>query len=141
MGWTRRDFAATFQRMIRDRYIEVGKEVRRLRLSQGYTQEALAHKAGVTTKTISRMESPPKEGEPHETRPGTYRKVAEALGVSVAHLRAPLTRNAEITETPSEILERELGAGVQDHGRAEEEAARLKAEQDRRARGAGSGDA
>lgn len=86
MGWTRRDIAATFQRMLQERYEKVGSEVRRLRLSQGLTHETLAFKAGVSVKTISRVEN----GRLHEHRGGTYRKIAQALGVDVQVLLAPI---------------------------------------------------
>lgn len=99
LGWTRREFAATFQRMLLDRYREIGREVRRLRENKGWTQERLAQEAGLATKTISRIESP--GDEPHEIRPTTYLKLSGALGVSVEHLRAPLFRNAEISQSNS----------------------------------------
>lgn len=86
LGWTRRDIAATFQRMLQERYETVGREVRRLRLSQGLTHETLAFKAGVSVKTISRVEN----GRLHEHRGGTYRKIAEALGIDVQVLLAPI---------------------------------------------------
>lgn len=82
LGWTRRDIAATFQRMLQDRYVEAGKEVRRLRLRQGLTHESLAHAAGVSTKTVQRIE----QGSGHEHRGTSYRKIAEALGVPAAQL-------------------------------------------------------
>jgi transcriptional regulator with XRE-family HTH domain len=100
MGWTRRDFAATFERIVRDRYVEIGALVRQLREEQGLSQEALAARASVSVKTISRIETPPAKGH-HEIRGGTFRKLADALGVTVAQLRAPLNRNGTITVAPS----------------------------------------
>jgi transcriptional regulator with XRE-family HTH domain len=77
MGWTRRDIAATFQRMLQDRYRRAGDEVRRLRLARGLSQEELAHRAGMSTKTVARIE----KGSDHEHRGSTYRRLAEALDV------------------------------------------------------------
>lgn len=88
MGWTKRDFAETFQRMLEERYREVGTAIKRARLQQGLSQEALAHRAEVSAKTVSRVE----QGR-HETRGGTYRKLAEALGLDVSELLAPLVLN------------------------------------------------
>lgn len=144
MGWTRRDFAETFQRMLRQRYVEIGKEVTRLREALGYSQEALAAAAGVSTKTISRIESPPADG-PHETRGSTYRKLAPVLGVTVEHLRAPLLRNAEIhepatEESAAEILEQGLAEAAQAVRQAEATSSRSKAAPRRRKPAAG-GDA
>lgn len=99
MGWTTRDFAATFQRMIHERYVEVGRRVRELREARGLSQEALAGLAGLSSKTISRVESPPKNGA-HETRGGTHRKLAAALETTVGYLREPLAVVATITINP-----------------------------------------
>lgn len=93
MGWTKRDFAETFQRMLEDRYREVGRDVKRRRLLKGLSQEELAHQAGVSYKTISRVE----KGGPHESRGGTFRKIAEALDVRVEVLLEPLYRVGEPT--------------------------------------------
>lgn len=142
MGWTRRDFAVTFQRMLRQRYVEIGREVQRLRNNLGYSQEELAHRAGVSYKTISRMETPP--SDPHETRGSTYRKVAEALGVTVEHLRAPLTRGATISESDlagAGTLEQGLAEGGQDLRQDEEASDKPKDAQGRRKRASGGGDA
>ena len=89
VGWTRRDLAATFQAMTRERWEQVGETVRTLREELGFSQEELAHRAGLSAKTISRIESPPASGA-HEVRGSTFRKLAGALGVQVSDLRAPL---------------------------------------------------
>lgn len=62
---------------------DIGSAIKRLRKEQGLTQEALAHEAKITTGTLSRTES-------GETSPSwrTVRRIAEALGVSVADLVA-----------------------------------------------------
>lgn len=68
--------------MLQDRYVQAGKEVRRLRLRQGLTHESLAQAAGVSTKTVQRIE----QGSGHEHRGTSYRKIAHALGVPASHL-------------------------------------------------------
>ena len=82
LGWTRRDIAATFQRMLQDRYRRAGREIRRLRKARGLSQEELAHRAGMSMKTVSRTEN----GGDHEHRGSTYRRLAEALNVPPEHL-------------------------------------------------------
>jgi putative transcriptional regulator len=58
-----------------------GAVVHRLRLERGVTQERLAFKAHVTIATLSRIE----RGVTAPTV-GTLRKIAPALGVSLAEL-------------------------------------------------------
>lgn len=62
---------------------ELGRAVRRLREERGLTQEELASRAGTTFGTVSRVESA-------KSAPAwwTVRKIAEALGVSIAELAA-----------------------------------------------------
>ena len=62
---------------------ELGRAVRRLREERGLTQEELAGRAGTTFGTVSRVESA-------KSAPAwwTVRKIAEALGVSIAELAA-----------------------------------------------------
>lgn len=123
--------------MVRDRYVEIGREVVRLRENLGYSQEELAHRAGVSVKTISRMESPGEE--PNETRGSTYRKVAAALGVTVEHLRAPLNRGAQIrVGSPSETLERGLDEAGQDLRRGDEGSGKSKGARGRPQKAAGA---
>jgi transcriptional regulator with XRE-family HTH domain len=61
----------------------LGRAVRRLREERGLTQEELATRAGTTFGTVSRVESA--KGAPAWW---TVRKLAEALGVSMAELAA-----------------------------------------------------
>ena len=60
---------------------ELGRAVRRLREERGLTQEELASRAGTTFGTVSRVESA-------KSAPAwwTVRKIADALGVSIAEL-------------------------------------------------------
>jgi transcriptional regulator with XRE-family HTH domain len=62
---------------------ELGRAVRRLREERGLTQEELASRAGTTFGTVSRIESA-------KSAPAwwTVRKIADALGVSMAELAA-----------------------------------------------------
>jgi transcriptional regulator with XRE-family HTH domain len=59
----------------------LGKAVRQLREKQGATQEALAHKAGVTTGTLSLIE----RGQSNPAW-GTLKGIAVALGISMGEL-------------------------------------------------------
>ncbi len=59
----------------------LGKAVRELRRKRGATQEALARDAELTTATLSLIE----RGEANPTW-DTLKKIAKALGVSVAEL-------------------------------------------------------
>jgi transcriptional regulator with XRE-family HTH domain len=62
---------------------QLRRAVRRLREERGLTQEELASRAGTTFGTVSRVESA-------KSAPAwwTVRKIAEALGVSIAELAA-----------------------------------------------------
>ncbi|MGH2853023.1 MAG: helix-turn-helix domain-containing protein [Solirubrobacteraceae bacterium] len=55
--------------------------IRRLRKERGLTQEELAHAAGVTFGTVSRLELA--QGEPGWM---TVRKIAQALGLTLSEL-------------------------------------------------------
>ncbi len=59
----------------------LGAAVRRLREDRGLSMEALAYRAGITLNTITRLELA-------QSEPGwmTVRKVADALGVTLADL-------------------------------------------------------
>ncbi|MGA2164346.1 MAG: helix-turn-helix transcriptional regulator [Solirubrobacteraceae bacterium] len=63
----------------------LGAAVRRLREDRGLSMEALAYRAGITLNTITRLELA-------QSEPGwmTVRKVADALGVSLAELAAAI---------------------------------------------------
>lgn len=65
----------------------LGAAVRRLREEHGLTMETLATRAGVTISTISQLERAKSE-------PGwmTVRRVAEALGVSLAEFGQAVER-------------------------------------------------
>lgn len=62
---------------------EANTPLRKIRLSKGYTQEDLASAAGVSRSVIQKMEAgtAPK-------RQNIYRKLAEALDVSIETLRS-----------------------------------------------------
>ncbi len=60
-----------------------GLAIQRLRVERGITQEALGFKSGVKIATLSRIE----RGET-EPKIGALRKIADALGVSLADLVA-----------------------------------------------------
>jgi transcriptional regulator with XRE-family HTH domain len=59
-----------------------GSALRAIREDLGLSQEELAHKAGTTFSTISRLE----RGVQDEPKLGTVQKIATALGVPVTDL-------------------------------------------------------
>lgn len=61
---------------------DVGQRVREKRERMGYTQESLAHVAGVSSGTIARIE----RGK-HDAQGATLIRVARALKCPVAELR------------------------------------------------------
>jgi transcriptional regulator with XRE-family HTH domain len=58
----------------------LGSEIQKLRKEKGLTQEELAHKCGLSTRTIQRIES----GEV-DSRTFTLTQIAEVLGVPIEH--------------------------------------------------------
>lgn len=62
--------------------------IRELRKARGWTQEELAHAAGLPSSTIRRLEN---GGTPQLT---TAAKIAAALGVTLAELFPPATEVA-----------------------------------------------
>ncbi len=58
-------------------------KLKEMRLDAGLSQEELHEMTGVSRDTISRMET----GDRPNPHPKTLRKLAEALGVSVADIR------------------------------------------------------
>lgn len=61
----------------------IGRRVRATRERRLWTQEDLAHEAGVPVITISRIENDRYQARP---RPGTLKKLAAALGVDAVWL-------------------------------------------------------
>jgi transcriptional regulator with XRE-family HTH domain len=59
-----------------------GERIRRLRLRAGMSQESLAQRVGVTSRTIWRLENGPN----FNPRLETLRALAEALGVPLKEL-------------------------------------------------------
>lgn len=113
MGWTRRSGAASLILALDVQRREVGRRVVQLRESKGWGQEDLAHEAGVSVKTVSRVEN----GR-HESRNNTVERIADALGVD----------KDELWPKPAP-----LGLGVEDPyqaqlDRIEEEIAKLRAD-------------
>lgn len=99
--------------MIEDRYREIGALVRDARRGLGLGQEDLAHAAGLSVKTASRVEN----GK-HELRGSTARKLAEALQLDVRTLLAPLTRGEVLlVEGPTPTADAEPPAPEKAAGR------------------------
>lgn len=84
LGWTERSLGATFLRVLADHRRQQGERVAGFREALGWSQETLAQHAGVSVKTISRLEN----GR-HEGRGETLRHIAEALGVSISDVMGP----------------------------------------------------
>lgn len=84
MVWTSRQAAAMFQSMLEERHREMGRRVRDARLAKAWSQPDLAHRAGVSPQTISRMERAVHEGRTH-----TVTVVAQALDLTVGELLPP----------------------------------------------------
>ena len=59
-----------------------GEKLKRLRRGRGWTQQELSEASGVAQSTIAQIEKMRRE----EPRPGTLKKLAEALDVSPAEL-------------------------------------------------------
>jgi transcriptional regulator with XRE-family HTH domain len=59
----------------------LGRQVRRFRLQQAWTQDELAARAGISRGTLLRIEA----GD-HQPHPPTIRKLARALGVEPMQL-------------------------------------------------------
>ncbi|HXM92888.1 MAG TPA: helix-turn-helix transcriptional regulator [Candidatus Dormibacteraeota bacterium] len=62
-----------------------GAGIRKFRLKAELTQEGLAHRVGVTTHTIWRLEKDPT----FNPRLDTIRAIAKALGVDIMYLLSP----------------------------------------------------
>jgi len=58
-------------------------KLREIRLDRGYSQDELHQMTGISRDTISRLET----GDRPNPHPRTLRKLAGALGVSVADIR------------------------------------------------------
>jgi len=65
----------------------LGPTIRRLREQRGYTQEALAHEAGITTGSLARIE----RGTANASW-STVRAIADALGVKLVDLARRVER-------------------------------------------------
>ena len=67
-----------------------GVKLREIRLDRGYSQEELHKLTGISRDTISRLET----GDRPNPHPRTFRKLAEALEVSVGDFRKREKRQA-----------------------------------------------
>jgi transcriptional regulator with XRE-family HTH domain len=68
----------------------LARTIKRLREQAGATQEDLAHKAGITTGTLSRIERA--DSNPSWT---TVERIARALQISLAELAQAVERDAD----------------------------------------------
>ncbi len=72
--------------------------LRRIRTTRGMNQVDLAKASGVAQNTISEIELGKREA-----RPGTLKKLADALGVELRDLTAPTLREWALTATEEEF--------------------------------------
>lgn len=84
MGWTRRNAGVSVLLAMDEHRKQAGQRLAQLRDARGWSQEDLARRADVSTKTISRFEN----GR-HDGRRGTVRQIVEALGVEESDLLGP----------------------------------------------------
>jgi transcriptional regulator with XRE-family HTH domain len=111
LGWTRGSVAATILLVTQEQRDQIAMRVRTLMAEQGHTNAALAYKAGVSEKTISRLIN----GK-LDSRYDTIEKVAVALGLEEQELRgsaptplgldAGLSQLDRIEATLEKILDR-----------------------------------
>jgi transcriptional regulator with XRE-family HTH domain len=87
--------------------------VRRLRKERGWSQRELASAAGTTQYTISELEQGHRE--PH---PKTLRKLADALGISVADFFVEEEQTDPKALTPSQDPHAATGSTVEEEGNA-----------------------
>jgi transcriptional regulator with XRE-family HTH domain len=82
--------------MTKARFENMGERLRELRDRAGLTQEALAHRAGVSAASIFRIE----QGRPSDPKLSTLVALAEALGLTVGSLADELVREGPPPEKP-----------------------------------------
>jgi transcriptional regulator with XRE-family HTH domain len=106
VGWTSPDVAGKFQSVMAEHRQTLARRVSGLRAAKGWSRLKLATEAGLSEKTIVRIE----KAEPLETRPDTFDKLADALGVPVHDLDAgrPTMEELEREEGPLERIEGKL---------------------------------
>ena len=85
MGWTKKSVMATVLWVMSEHRRHAADRLTDLRRARGWTVEDLAHHAGVSPKTISRLQNA--KGDP---RRSTVRKIAAALDVDPAEFLGPL---------------------------------------------------
>lgn len=113
MVWTRRSIGVNLLIALEDQRRDAGRRLAALRESRGLTQEELAHRAGISTKTVSRFEN----GR-HDGRRQTVRSIAGALEVEEAAILGPPRAPLGLDAGPSQLDQiqqtlRELGESVQ----------------------------
>jgi transcriptional regulator with XRE-family HTH domain len=123
MGWTRRTAAVTLLHVTELQQREMGERVARLRDAAGMTNESLARKAGLSTKTVSRFVN----GK-HEARVATIEALAKALRVPEREIRgappSPFAEGKRASDTAEDRLaqlEQRVTKQLADHARKVEE--------------------
>lgn len=76
----------------------VARNLRRLRVSQGSSQEALAHEAGIEPTYVSRLE---REAKPENPSLDILERLAKALDVSLQEFFDPTGAVAKVRSLPA----------------------------------------
>lgn len=84
MGWTEKSVRATVLWIMSEQREQIAQRLTDLRQARRWTVDDLAHAAGVSPKTISRLQNA--KGDP---RRSTVRKIADALEVDPAEFLGP----------------------------------------------------
>lgn len=84
MSWTSRNVGVTVLLAMEEHRKAAGRRVALLRDARGWSQEDLAHEAGISSRTVSRFET----GR-HDGRRGTVRAIAKALAVAESDILGP----------------------------------------------------
>ena len=86
MRWTDNELAEIVRRAMAEHRHERGERVRALRKARHWSQEDLATHAGVSVKTVSRIET----GQVEDPRGPTVSRIATALGIAEGDIRGEL---------------------------------------------------
>jgi transcriptional regulator with XRE-family HTH domain len=95
----------TLARQMADYRERMATRILEERKSQSLSREALAHKSGVSYKTIKRIEERKNDGEP---RAVTIRRLAEGLGIDPTELRPPVEQEEDQLNRIEQKLDRVL---------------------------------
>lgn len=99
MGWTNKAVTSSFWLVMQEHAQQRGKRLVALRKDRDWTSEQLAQEAGLSYKTISRLEN----GDVEEPRRNTIKKLASALKVTEAAITGERPSSMDIEQTASQL--------------------------------------